>query len=252
MHTNTVMSIGDEAARRRLILALGRGKSGKTLWSRWLVETMRARGVSPVAADADWSTPGLSRHDEGAVRLSSEPQADTNWWKTVLANGDELAGRPVVVDFSLDAGLVRKVDPEGTNFAERYTPLGFDVTKVVFFAPDVGDVATFINIGAAVTAASTLLVLNEGAIGSRKSDRFDAVQADPAIREAVEKGASVVRMPELHLDQGRVSEIVNLKAFAEGDRHETKPLSFERHAVRIWFGRMEEAFAPFGRVLALG
>jgi len=56
MHTNTVMNIGDEAARRRLILALGRGKSGKTLWSRWLVETMRARGVSPVAADADFLT----------------------------------------------------------------------------------------------------------------------------------------------------------------------------------------------------
>ena len=184
MHTNTVMNIGDEAARRRLILALGRGKSGKTLWSRWLVETMRARGVSPVAADADWSTPGLSRHDEDAVRLGSEPQADRSWWKTVLANGEELAGRPVVVDFSLDAGLVRKVDPEGTNFAERYAPRGFDVTKVFFFAPDVGDVATFINIGAAVTAASTLLVLNEGAIGSRRSDRFDAVLAHPAIREA--------------------------------------------------------------------
>ncbi len=252
MHTNTMMNIGNEAARRRLILALGRGKSGKTLWSRWLVETMRARGVSPVAADADWSTPALSRHDEGAVRVGSEFRAHTNWWKTVLANGDELAGRPVVVDFSLDVGLVRKVDPEGTNFAERYAPLGFDVTKVFFFAPDIGDVATFTNVGGGVTAASTLLVLNEGAIGSRKSDRFDEVLAHPAVREAVEKGASVARMPELHLDQGRVSEIVNLKAFAEGDLDEAKPLSFERHAVRTWLGRMEEAFAPFGRELALG
>src|SRR5271169_274852 len=227
MHTNTVMNIGDEAARRRLILALGRGKSGKTLWSRWLVETLRARGVSPVAANADWSTPGLSRADEDAVR-------------------------PVVVDFSLDVGLVRNVDPEGTNFAERYAPRGFDVTKVFFFAPDVGDVATFINIGAAVTAASTLLVLNEGAIGSRRSDRFDAVLTHPAVREAVEKGASVVRMPELLLDHGRVSEITNLKAFAEGDGGEAKPVSFEGHAVRTWFERMEEAFAPFGRELALG
>jgi hypothetical protein len=120
MQTNTVMNIGDEAARRRLILALGRGKSGKTLWSRWLVETMRAKGMSPVAADADWGTFGLSRHDEDAVRLGSEPYADRTWWKTVLATGDELAGCPVVVDFSLDASLVRRVDPEGTNFAERY------------------------------------------------------------------------------------------------------------------------------------
>jgi len=53
MNTNTVVNNDYEAARRRLILALGRGKSGKTLWSRWLVETMRARGVSPVAARTD-------------------------------------------------------------------------------------------------------------------------------------------------------------------------------------------------------
>ncbi len=252
MQTNAMKNIGDEAARRRLILALGRGKSGKTLWSRWLVETMRARGVSPVAADADWSTPGLSRHDEDAVRLGSEPQAERSWWKTVLANGEELAGRPVVVDFSLDAGLVRNVDPEGTNFAERYAPRGFDVTKVFFFAPDIGDVATFTNVGGDVTAASTLLVLNEGAIGNRKSDRFDAVLAHPAVREAIGKGASLVHMPELHVDQERVSGILDFTSFAEGESGEAKPVSFDRHAVRTWLGRMEEAFAPFGAELALG
>jgi hypothetical protein len=190
MHTNTVMNIGDEAARRGLILVLGRGRSGKTLWSRWVVETMRASGIRPVAADADWSTFGLSRHDKDAVRLGSEPRADRSWWKTVLANGEELAARPVVIDFRLDVGLARKVDPERTNFAERYGPRGFDVTKVVFFAPDIGDVATFTNTGAAVTAASTLVVLSEGAIGNRKSDRFDAVLADSAVQQALEEGAS--------------------------------------------------------------
>jgi hypothetical protein len=59
-------------------------------------------------------------------------------------------------------------------------------------------------------------------------------------------------MPELHLDPARISEITNFTAFAEGDKDETRPLSFERHAVRTWLGRMEEAFAPFGAELALG
>ena len=39
MHTNAVMNIGDEATRGRLILALGRGKSGKTLWLSMSTET---------------------------------------------------------------------------------------------------------------------------------------------------------------------------------------------------------------------
>ena len=49
-----------------------------------------------------------------------------------------------------------------------------------------------------------------------------------------------------------MSEIVNLTAFAEGEGGEAKPVSFDRHAVRTWLGRMEEAFAPFGAELALG
>ena len=43
-----------------MILALGRGRTGKTLWSRWLVEAIRAKGVSPVVADADVFTHGAS------------------------------------------------------------------------------------------------------------------------------------------------------------------------------------------------
>jgi hypothetical protein len=160
---------GDEHSRQG-----GAPPTDSRLWARQIRQNpvvvmaggddARASGKRRVAADADWSTFGLFRYDEDAVRLGSEPRADRSWWKTVLANGEELAARPVVVDISLDAGVVRKVDPEGTNFAERYGPRGFDVTKVAFFGPDIGDVATFTNIGATLTAASTLLVLNEGAI----------------------------------------------------------------------------------------
>jgi hypothetical protein len=252
MNTNAVEKSENETARRRLILALGRGKSGKTLWSRWLVETMRARGLSPVAADGDWSSPGLSRRDEHALRLGSEAGAAKGWWKTVLADGEQFAGRPVVGDFSLDAGLVRKVDPEGTNFAERYAARGFDVTKVFFFAPDIGDVVTFVNVGAGVTAGSALLVMNEGAVGGRRPDRFAALLAHPAIRDAIEKGARVAWMPELHLDPERVRDIASFVAFAAAEGDEARARSLDRHATRKWLARMDDAFAPFASELALG
>jgi hypothetical protein len=126
------------------------------------------------------------------------------------------------------------------------------VTKVFFFAPDVGDAVTFANAGADVTAATRLLMLNEGAVGNRKPDRFDAVLVHPAIRQAVEKGARVVRMPELHLDLNRTAEIATFTALAEGKSGKADAASFERHVVRTWLGRMEEAFSPFSRDLALG
>jgi hypothetical protein len=135
MTTNAAIHIEAGPPRRRLILALGRGKSGKTIWARWLTEVMRARGVNPVVADADTVGTGLCRYEEGALRPSRN-DGEKSWWDAVLADSEDLSRRPVVVDCSLDQGLIHRVDPEGTDFRDRYAEIGFDVTKVCFFAPD--------------------------------------------------------------------------------------------------------------------
>jgi hypothetical protein len=66
MTTNVVEAA---PARRRLILALGRGKSGKTIWARWLTEAIRGSGINPVVVDADTDDVGLCRDEEGVARM---------------------------------------------------------------------------------------------------------------------------------------------------------------------------------------
>jgi hypothetical protein len=243
------MNIEATLARRRLILALGRGKSGKTLWARWLTEVMHARGVNPVVADADTVGTGLCRYEEGALRLRRHVGAIGPWWDDVLADGEDRSGRPVLVDFSLDQGLILRVDPEGTDFRDRYAEIGFDITKVFFFAPDRGDADAFVNTGASVTATDTLLVLNEGAPGEQGEHQFERVLAHPAVREAIEHGA---RMPTLRSDlvAGR-HEIPSLMGFSKLGVPGEEPLAFKRLAMRTWLERMETAFSPFGRELGL-
>jgi hypothetical protein len=108
MTTNAAMDIETTPPRRRLILALGRGKLGKTLWARWLTEVVRVRGVNPVVADADTVGTGLCRNEEGALRLRHHAGAMGPWWDDVLADGEDRRSRPVLVDFSLDQGLIRR------------------------------------------------------------------------------------------------------------------------------------------------
>jgi len=252
MTTNAAVHIEAAPARRRLILALGRGKSGKTIWARWLTEVMRARGINPVVADADTVGTGLCRYEEGALRLYRHDGAIQSWWDAVLADSEDRSGRPVVVDFSLNQGLIRRVDPEGTDFRDRYAEIGFDVTKVCFFAPDTGDADAFVSNGARVTATDTLLVLNEGAPGERGSRQFDSVLAHPAVREAIDHGAHVARMPTLRSDLAADREIASLIAFSKLGVPGQEPLSFKRVTMRTWLDRMETAFSPFGRELALG
>jgi hypothetical protein len=250
--TNAAIHIEAGSARRRLILALGRGKSGKTIWARWLTEVMRARGVNPVVADTDTFGTGLCRYEEGALRLYRHDGAIQSWWDAVLADSEDLSGRPVVVDCSLNQGLIHRVDPEGTDFRDRYAEIGFDVTKVCFFAPDTGDADAFVSNGARITATDTLLVLNEGAPGERGSSQFDSVLAHPAVREAIEHGAHVARMPTLRSDLAADREIASLIAFSKLGVPGQEPLSFKRVTMRTWLDRMETAFSPFGRELGLG
>jgi hypothetical protein len=252
MTTSAAIHIGAALARRRLILALGRGKSGKTIWARWLTEAMRARCINPVVADADIYGSGLCRYEEGALRLRRHDGAIQSWWDAILADSEDGNGRPVVVDFCLDQGLIHRVDPEGTDFRDRYAELGFDVTKVCFFAPDAGYADGFVNNEARVTATDTLLVLNEGGPGEEGSHQFDRVLADPAVREAIGHGARVARMPRLRSDLAADREIAGLIAFSKRGVPGQEPLSFKRVTMRPWLDRMETAFSPFSRELALG
>jgi hypothetical protein len=252
MTTNAAIPIEAAPARRRLILALGRGKSGKTIWARWLMETMRARGINPVVADADTDGTGLCRYEEGALRLYGHDGAIQSWWDAVLADSEDHSSRPVLVDFSLNQGLIDRVDPEGTDFRDRYAEIGFEVTKVCFFAPDAGDADAFVSNGARVTATDTLLVLNEGAPGERGSRQFDSVLAHPAVREAIDHGARVARMPTLRSDLAADREIASLIAFSKGGVAGEQPLAFKRVTMRTWLDRIETAFGPFGRELGLG
>ena len=252
MTTNEAMNIEATPPRRRLILALGRGKSGKTLWARWLTEAMRARGINPVVADADTVGSGLCRYEEGALRLYRRDGAIQSWWDAVLADSEDRIGRPIVVDFSLDQGVIDRVDPEGIDFRDRYAEIGFDVTKVCFFAPDTGDADAFVTNGARVTATDTLLVLNAGAPGERGSGQFDSVLAHPAVCEAIDHGARVARMPTLRHDLAADREIASLIGFSKLGVPGQEPLAFKRLAMRTWLDRMETAFSPFGRELGLG
>jgi hypothetical protein len=251
MTTNVAINIETGPARRRLILALGRGKSGKTIWARWLTEAMRARRINPVVADADAAGTGLCRYEESAVRLCRN-DGEQSWWDAVLADSEDRGGRPVVVDFSLSQGLIHRVDPEGTDFRDRYAEIGLDVTKVCFFAPDPGDADAFVSNGARVTATDTLLVLNEGAPGEQGRRQFDRILAHPAVREAIDNGARVARMPTLRSDLAADRDIVSLIAFSKLGVPGQEPLAFKRVTMRTWLDRMETAFSPFDRELGLG
>ena len=88
--------------------------------------------------------------------------------------------------------------------------------------------------------------------GEQGSRQFDSVLAHPAVREAIDNGARVARMPTLRSDLAADREIASLIAFSKLGVPGQEPLAFKRVTMRTWLDRMETAFSPFGRELGLG
>ena len=72
------------------------------------------------------------------------------------------------------------------------------------------------------------------------------------MREVIDHGARVARMPTLRADLAGDREIASLIGFSNIGVAGEEPLAFKRVTMRTWLGRMETAFSPFSRELGLG
>jgi hypothetical protein len=64
----------------KLILALGRGKTGKSTFIRWAAEAALERGAEPVIADADRTNATLAAFFENVTRPESPEDEDVRLW----------------------------------------------------------------------------------------------------------------------------------------------------------------------------
>src|SRR5258708_1105061 len=64
----------------RLILALGRGKTGKSTFIRWAVDRSLARGGLPIIADADRTNATLAAFFENVDRPPNPEDEDVRLW----------------------------------------------------------------------------------------------------------------------------------------------------------------------------
>lgn len=233
----------------KLILALVRGKTGKSTFVRWAAERAIERGAEPVIADADRTNATLAAFFENVERPPGAEDDEVRLWLNSFVD------RQIEDRFTafLDLGggdLVLKTWARDLDLAPFLGSHGVIPVAFHFLGCDLDDLTYLRDIETVVKfqPAATAIVLNEGMVppGRAVLTAFEPIINHEIFRDAVKRGARVMRMPRLacmhEIDRRRLS-------FQDAEAGAVKPGQerigpVNRQLISLWRKEMEASFAP--------
>lgn len=199
-------------SRPHLIVAVGRGRVGKTTLLRWLAEVMQD-GALPVQVwdgDPEPSKESLlSRYFDGAERplRPQDAEARRQWLEQRITEMVKAArsGKPfhAILDVGGDDLLLKRLQGEA-SILRHLEAMGIAVVAVHVVGADPGDLRYFISAeqSGLFRPERAILVKNEGMIGALDGPevRFAAIDRHPAVAAFLADRGAAVWMPALPPD----------------------------------------------------
>jgi len=240
----------DLTGRRKVILVVGRGKTGKTTTLRYLLEEALIAGRQLVIADADKTNPVLDQFVEGALSPPAYDDATIAEWVVNTSFGAVDAGYDLVLDLGAgDSSLAHLIDV-APSFASELEQRGGALVALCTLGQSVDDLGPIITLRTAgFRPTATALLLNQGIVTTSSAigqEPFGGLLRHSAFAELLAQGAVPLILPKLHAAEAVESRRLFFQDALNGTGPAgVRPLGpFERLAVRDWLGAMQIALAP--------
>jgi hypothetical protein len=228
----------DLAGKRKVWFLIGRGRIGKTTFTRWAAETMSAQGGSAVVAAADPVNRSLRVFlNDVAEPPSSDPGEVKDWLRELLLAAME-EKFSALIDLGGGSTALSALLGDMPDLADVLTQGGIEPVAIHIVGPDPHDLVPLALAEAeGFRPRATAIVLNE--VHGRRH-RFGQVLRDKTLQAALERGAIQLWMPQLTPDAARLCD-----AHA-WHYHDVKGRAdaFTASSVLTWLRRMEEEMAP--------
>jgi len=237
----------DISNKPKLIIAAGRGKTGKSTILRLALEQCIGRGGTPVIADGDRMNPTLLANFPDARRPRSGEDEDVRRWLNALVD-EQIENRSTVF---LDLGggdQSLRLWARELDLAPFLVEHGIVPVLLHVLGSDLDDLTYLRDLETIYAPHHTAIVLNEGMVPSGWSAEaaFEPFFTRPEFTAAVDRGARVVRMPRLgcmqQIDRCRLS-------FADAEQGKVKPGQDKigptmRQMISIWRKELATSLAP--------
>ena len=240
-----------QAGRKpRLIVTLGRGRTGKTVFLSWLREI--ADPSFPVRIiDADVNNPVLSERFSDVAKPRGMDDDRRNWLEDQFEEQVNAAAGPDRYDVLLDLGggdlLIKRWGAE-LQLADLFASAEIDPVAIHMLGSDPADLAYLEDIEGRklFCPERTILVLNQGLIPPSRSagEAFADILNSEVVKAVISRGGRVVVMPRLAC----MEYVWKLKVpFQQAQDPYNGIRLFDRLRVRYWLNtEMEEMRTELG------
>ncbi len=239
----------DLTGKKKIIIFLGRGKTGKTTTIRLLAETALSTGATLIMADMDPTNDTFSKYVEGVSRPSdpTDPALSLKWLDRLLQHALKTE-QSVVIDLGGGDTTFRRLAEQIPELVTMFEAAGFAVVMFYNVGPqeeDLSPLATMLELGFKPTAMA--IVLNEALadVGEPREAAFARVFRHSAFQAACDAGAVPVWMPRLlPVQQVEVRRLPFRKAVEGATGQGKTPLGpFDRARVKAWLDAVDISFA---------
>lgn len=238
------------AARPKVILLAGRGKTGKTTAIRWMAEAALTANRPLLMGDLDPTNASFSTYFQGVHRPADadSPAIMLKWLEQFLSHAMRHR-QTAVVDLGGGDTTLRRLVDELPDLAQMATDEGSALVMLYHVGPQVDDlspVATMEERG--FQPEATAIVMNEAGVdpGLTREQAFARIHKHRVFRAAVERGAVPVWMPRLLVAdaiEARRLHFLPTRDGATGPDGKPALGAFDRARLRSWLTAMDEQFA---------
>jgi hypothetical protein len=239
----------EQPSQPKLVVPLGRGSRGKTVFVRWAAERALSEGRNPVLADADRTNQELAGYFDGVVTPPSADELDMREWLAAFLE------QQIEETFSafLDLGggdLILKTVAREMQLVRFLQQYGVQPVAVHFIGPELEDLAYLRDVeqNGVFAPPATVLVLNEAVVPASRPVKaaFEPVLTHAIFKAALERGAKPVWMPRLACIHEVNQRRMTFGAARDGQlKDNQKPIGpWNRQLVAMWLREMESNFAP--------
>jgi hypothetical protein len=234
----------DLTATPKIILAAGRGKTGKTTLLRWMTEIALERGSSVLLADIDPTNSSFASYFEGVERPEVDDPAGVSRWLLDLIEDCIASKQSAIIDLGGGDTTLRSLAADLPNFTSEIELGG--LSPVIFYLAgnqpeDLLPALTLQERGFSPRAQA--IVFNETAIptGLTREQTFARLTASPEYLQLNQDAISLwmPRLFPMEAVESRHCHFLDAR-----DRNVMPQLGlFESAGVRAWLATMNTRFA---------
>ena len=240
----------DLSNRPKAWFMIGRGRTGKTLLLRWLIEQQASTADTKfVLADMDRTNATLSSYVSGVQRPPDGDEDVAAQWLEKLLAWAMRQKASVAIDLGGGDTTLRRLVSEIPDLAERLDAEGIAPVGAYLVGPPVDDLSPLSALEAGgFRPWATALVLNEGLIepGLTREDAFARVMRHSAFNAAVTRGAVPIWMPRLipagAIEARRIQFGQARDGIVREGSRQTPLGPFDRSRVGHWLADMDAEF----------